>query len=277
MSPVIAAFVVKEARASCTELCSPSRTDCIASQSIGRAELAAMSYPRFLRLCFATSPHDRVGADAFDIDGVALSTADAIDALVAHGIAAAFVSTLLIISACRAILAAPCTLEASPILADLAPHLTDRIVCIPSIRVEPSSSAVSLSVKLVRVSANPDFKKSIPALAFLSRPVHFNPACTSKGTGVDDMTERAGSTTILRALLAIVDVLPPHFIVHNRSADVSIPERNPVTTVFGAEVIVSPIQLSTPPKLESIPRVLSIFHPTYPHATFPEVAYLSIA
>ena len=88
---MIAAFVVKEARASCTELCSPSRTDCIASQSIGRAELAAMSYPRFLRLCFATSPHDRVGADAFDIDGVALSTADAIDALVAHGIAAAFV------------------------------------------------------------------------------------------------------------------------------------------------------------------------------------------
>lgn len=129
----------------------------------GSAVLAATSNQIFCRLYFATSPHETGDAFACDTSGFAFSTDASIDAGVAPGRDAAFFSIAFNISPCRAISLIHCTFAFPPACDDTFHPLIDKSVCAESIRVEPSSSAVSLSIqKLLRVSLSHPLRNSTP-------------------------------------------------------------------------------------------------------------------
>ncbi len=228
--------------------------------------------------CFATSPQESFVALAHSTNGRAVSTAFAIDAGVAPVFAQAFVLIALSISHCFATSARDCNLLVDPTLLLLAHHIAERSTWALSRSVEPSSSAVSLSMlKFCNVSESHPLRKSIPLFADSASHVALSVVDTASGTGVAVMIASAGSTTILRALLPIADLLQPHWIVPTSSDEVSIPDLNPDVIALGADVIVHNPHPRTHLKLDSIQSHLSIFPHTYSHTIFPHSERSDIA
>ena len=118
----------------------------IAIPKTGIAVFAATSYQYAFILCAATSHQETGDALAHVTVSFARDTADAIDSAVAHGRTAAFCSIVFMISACRDASFIACTHLDPVAFEDCCHPFIERYTCMPSIRLDHNSSAVSLSI-----------------------------------------------------------------------------------------------------------------------------------